>query len=102
VLAQVDLPTALASSADDDSHDAALRDDTAAALERTGGGVGTPVVVYGPPDGPGFFGPVISRVPSDADALRLWDAVVTLSRWPGFAELKRSAREMPQVPLLAR
>ena len=40
-------------------------------------GVGTPVVVFQPPDGLAFFGPVISRIPDDADALRLWDAGVT-------------------------
>jgi hypothetical protein len=47
-----------------------------------------------------FFGPVISRIPDDADALRLWDAVLTLGAWPGFAEIKRTMREMPQLPLL--
>ena len=47
-----------------------------------------------------FFGPVISRVPSDDDALRLWDAVTTLVTLPGFAELKRSLREKPQLAIL--
>ena len=64
--------------------------------------VGTPVVVFQPPDGLAFFGPVISRIPDDADALRLWDAVLTLGAWPGFAEIKRTMREMPQLPLLER
>jgi hypothetical protein len=41
---------------------------------------------------------VISRLPSDADALELWDHVVALARFPGFAELKRSLREQPQLP----
>jgi 2-hydroxychromene-2-carboxylate isomerase len=100
VLASVDLSASLAEAADVDTFDAALRADTAAGLERTGGGVGTPIVAQGT-DGPGFFGPVISRVPDDAEALRLWDAVTLLADWPGFAELKRSAREMPQLPLLA-
>ena len=43
---------------------------------------------------------MISRVPSDADAVTLWNAVVTLARFPGFAELKRSLREVPQLRLL--
>jgi 2-hydroxychromene-2-carboxylate isomerase len=101
VLATVGLPVALAAAADAAAFDAILRADTDAGLERTGGGVGTPIVVYGGPTGPGFFGPVISRVPDDADALRLWDAVTLLAEWPGFAEIKRSARELPQLPLLA-
>jgi 2-hydroxychromene-2-carboxylate isomerase len=101
VLTTAGLPIELATAADDPAFDDALRADTAAGLDRTGGGVGTPIVVYGGPDGPGFFGPVISRVPDDDDALRLWDAVTLLAEWPGFAEIKRSAREMPQLPLLA-
>jgi 2-hydroxychromene-2-carboxylate isomerase len=101
VLAAAGLPTELASAADDDAFDADLRADTDEGLARTGGGVGTPIVVYGGPDGPGFFGPVISRVPDDDEALRLWDAVTLLAEWPGFAEIKRSARELPQLPLLA-
>lgn len=35
--------------------------------------------------------------PSDADAVRLWDHVVGLASFPGFAELKRSLREKPQL-----
>ena len=101
VLGQVGLPVALSAAADDDAFDDELRADTATGLERTGGGVGTPIVVHDPPDGPGFFGPVISRVPDPDEAERLWDAVTVLARWPGFAEIKRSARENPQLPLLA-
>jgi hypothetical protein len=44
-----------------------------------------------------FFGPVISRLPSEEDAVRLWDHVVGLAGFPGFAELKRSLREPPQL-----
>lgn len=47
-----------------------------------------------------FFGPVISRLPSEAEAVELWDHVVGLARFPGFAELKRSLRELPQLPAL--
>ena len=41
---------------------------------------------------------MISRLPSDAEALELWDHVVALAAFPGFAELKRSRRERPQLP----
>jgi 2-hydroxychromene-2-carboxylate isomerase len=101
VLARVGLPPDLADAAGDPSFDDVLRADTKDGLERTGGGVGTPIVVYGPPDGPGFFGPVLSRVPDDAEAVELWDAMTLLAQFPGFAEIKRSAREIPQLPLFA-
>jgi hypothetical protein len=40
---------------------------------------------------------VISRLPAPEDALRLWDYVTGLAGFPGFAELKRSLRERPQL-----
>ena len=79
-----------------------LREETTSALARAGRDVGTPIIAIDPPNGPAFFGPVISRVPSDEEAVELWHAVMTLAKWPGFAELKRTLREMPQLPLLAR
>jgi hypothetical protein len=47
-----------------------------------------------------FFGPVISRIPSDEEAVPLWNAVLTLTQFPGFAEIKRSLREAPQLRIL--
>jgi hypothetical protein len=44
-----------------------------------------------------FFGPVISRLPSAAEAVPLWDNVLGLASFPSFAELKRSLRERPQL-----
>ena len=41
---------------------------------------------------------MISRLPSDEQAAELWDHVVGLATFPGFAELKRSLREKPQLP----
>jgi hypothetical protein len=100
VLASVDLPDSFAGAADDASFDDALSVDTAEARRRGGDDVGTPVIGVEPPDGPAFFGPVISRIPAPGEAVELWDALMTLARWPGFAELKRSLREIPQLPLL--
>jgi 2-hydroxychromene-2-carboxylate isomerase len=98
VLRSVDLPAELADALDDEGpHDAAVRADTATALERAGKDVGTPVITFAPPDGPSFFGPVISRIPRGQEALDLWDATERIARFPGFAELKRSIRERPQV-----
>ncbi|HYR14191.1 MAG TPA: hypothetical protein VEQ67_08235, partial [Mycobacterium sp.] len=47
-----------------------------------------------------FFGPVISRLPRPAEAGPLWDNVLGLAAFPGFAELKRSLRERPQLASL--
>ena len=94
------LPTTFAAAADDTCWDEELEAETELALSRTGRDVGTPIITFEPPNGLSFFGPVISRVPSDEDAVTLWNAVITLARFPGFAELKRSLREVPQLRLL--
>jgi 2-hydroxychromene-2-carboxylate isomerase len=100
VLNAVGLPPAFATAADDTSWDDELGAETELALSRTGRDVGTPIITFEPPDGPSFFGPVISRIPSDEEAVELWDAVITLTKFPGFAELKRSLREVPQLRIL--
>jgi hypothetical protein len=50
---------------------------------------GVPTIVLDGGDGPAIFGPVISEVPSDEDALALWHHVSWLVRYEAFAELKR-------------
>ncbi|HEY3979215.1 MAG TPA: DsbA family protein [Streptosporangiaceae bacterium] len=97
VLADAGLPAGLAGALDDDSLDDVLRRESAEALALTGKDVGTPIIQFRPPDGVAFFGPVISRVPTEAEAVPLWDNVVGLAGFPGFAELKRSLRERPQL-----
>lgn len=97
VLTDAGLPTDLTDALDDTAWDAELEAEAETALERTGRDVGTPIISFHPPDGLSFFGPVISRVPNDDDAVELWDAVIKLASWPGFAEMKRSLREMPQL-----
>ncbi len=97
VLASAGLPAALAEALDDASLDAVVQAETDEALALTGRDVGTPIIHVQPPAGVAFFGPVISRLPSEADAVRLWDHVVGLASFPGFAELKRSLRELPQL-----
>ena len=97
VLAGLGLPAELADALEDASLDAVVQAETDAALALTGKDVGTPILQFTPPDGTAFFGPVISRLPSDEDAVRLWDHVVGLAGFDGFAELKRSLRELPQL-----
>jgi 2-hydroxychromene-2-carboxylate isomerase len=102
VLDAAGLPTALAAAADDTSHDEVIGREGDEALQRTGRDVGTPIIVFRPPEGPALFGPVISRVPHADDAVALWDSVIHLATFPGFAELKRSLRERPQLRALGQ
>lgn len=99
VLEKIGVGVALASASDDVARDAALRRSTAEALRRTGPDVGTPIISFDPPDGPAFFGPVISQLADDEQAMELWDALTTLARYPSFAEIKRSLRATPQTVL---
>ncbi|MDA8374654.1 MAG: DsbA family protein [Actinomycetota bacterium] len=92
------LPAHLASALDGRDYDPVIREETALALERAGSEVGTPIITFGPPDGPSFFGPVISRLPRGQEAVDLWEAVERLARFRGFAELKRSLRDTLQIP----
>jgi hypothetical protein len=97
VLAGVELPATLVDALDDAGWDAVIQSETDEALALTGKDVGTPILHFEPPEGVAFFGPVISRLPGDEQAGELWDHVVALARFPGFAELKRSLRERPQL-----
>jgi len=97
LLAKAGLPADLAGALDDTRWDDEIRAEGDEALALTGRDVGTPIIQFGPPQGAAFFGPVISRLPAPGDALRLWDHVTALAGFPGFAELKRSLRERPQL-----
>ena len=98
VLAELSLPAELADALEDDALDVVIQAETEEALRLTGEDVGTPIIHFRPPHGVAFFGPVISRLPSGQEAADLWDHVVALASFPGFAELKRSLRELPQLP----
>lgn len=97
ILEEVGLPKDLLQALDDESLDLEISAETDEALGLTGKDVGTPIIHFQPPTGVAFFGPVISRLPDEEDAVRLWDHVVGLAAFPGFAELKRSLRELPQL-----
>lgn len=97
LLEKASLPADLADALDETRWDEEIRAEGEEALALTGRDVGTPIIHFGPPSGTAFFGPVISRLPSQEDAVRLWDYVTGLASFPGFAELKRSLRERPQL-----
>lgn len=85
-------------AANDESFDAIVQAETDEALSRTGKDVGTPIISFTKNERTSsFFGPVISRVPRGQEALELWDGVWAVANFQGFAELKRSLRERPQL-----
>lgn len=91
------LDPAYAAELDNSGWDEAIANEGEEARALTGHDVGTPIIHFEPPTGVAFFGPVISRLPKPAEAGELWDHVVALARFHGFAELKRSLRERPQL-----
>ena len=95
VLDGLGLDPALAEAGD--GFEDVVRSETELALSRAGRDLGTPVLTFAPPDGQSFFGPVIARIPRGAEAVELWDTVEKLAHFPGFAELKRSIRNTPEV-----
>jgi 2-hydroxychromene-2-carboxylate isomerase len=101
IVASLGLPVDLLAAADDPSYDELIRAESEEAFRRTGKGVGTPIVTYDPPHGSSLFGPVISKVPDDDQALAFYDALRTFADFEGFSELKRTQRPPLDLPLLA-
>lgn len=95
LVAAAGLDASLVSAADDPDRDEVLRAETELCLGRTGRDVGTPIITYAPGTDreASLFGPVLSSIPRGAAALELWDAVQTVARTRGFAEIKRSLRD---------
>jgi 2-hydroxychromene-2-carboxylate isomerase len=99
ILADLGLPEDLLAEADNDGWDVLIRAESDAAFERTGNGVGTPIITY-VDSGNSLFGPVISEPPADDETtVALYDALRTLTDYPSFSELKRSKRPPLNLPL---
>jgi predicted DsbA family dithiol-disulfide isomerase len=60
--------------------------------------VGVPSFFLDGGDGPELFGPVLSHLPSDSDALEIWEHVRWLARYDNFFEAKRHRTSQPDVP----
>jgi predicted DsbA family dithiol-disulfide isomerase len=61
---------------------------------------GVPTIVL--EDGPAIFGPVISEVPNDDDAVELFRHVAWLARYESFSELKRERTIDPDLESVRR
>ena len=77
----------------------AVLDEHHGLIERTRS-FGVPTIVLDGGTGPAIFGPVISELPSDEDAVDLWRHVSWLARYDNFAELKRDRIKSPDLPAM--
>jgi protein-disulfide isomerase-like protein with CxxC motif len=66
-------------------------------VERTRS-FGVPTIVLDGGDGAAIFGPVVSELPSDDDAVELWRHTSWLARYGNFWELKRHRVRPPDLP----
>jgi Mycothiol-dependent nitroreductase Rv2466c len=92
------LAPAYAAAADEAARDEQVRRSMAEAFAVVGEGVGTPALVLHAHPPVGLLGPVIASVPAEAEAVRLWDAVVAFAAVPGLLEFSRPRPQRPRVP----
>lgn len=94
--AGLDASLAARATNDDSAWERVVAEHTAL-VERTRS-FGVPTIVLDGGDGPAIFGPVISHVPTDDDAVQLWRHVEWLTRYDNFSELKRDRTRKPDLP----
>jgi hypothetical protein len=88
------LPADIIEHADNPAWDESIVASTEEGRAIIGDDAGIPLIVI--PGNPStFFGPVLSPAPTGQDALDLWDAFVTLGRFEGLYEIKRSRNTGP-------
>jgi predicted DsbA family dithiol-disulfide isomerase len=97
LLESVGLDTKHAAAFDDESWDEAIRSGMDEGLALVGDDVGTPIIAITNSDGvkAGYFGPVITKVPSTDKSVAMWDALVAMMDVDSFFELKRTRTEAP-------
>lgn len=78
-----------------------VEDEHRALVERTRS-FGVPTIVLDGGEGPAIFGPVISEVPDDDDAVELFRHVAWLTRYENFSELKRDRTVLPDLETFRR
>lgn len=94
VLADLHLPAELARAADSTDYDETIRGSMESAVAVAGNNIGVPVIVFDiNGKKTGYFGPVLQRLPSVTESLKLWDGLQALAANPDFYELKRTRPE---------
>jgi hypothetical protein len=81
--------------ADRGTWDAVLKEH--GALVQKNASFGVPTIALDGGAGPSIFGPVISVLPTDEDAVQLWRHTLWLLRYGNFAELKRNRMGRPDL-----
>ena len=83
---------------DEEEWDAEIRKRMDVGLELAGDDISTPIIAFPNDDGEqvALFGPVITRVPTTEQSLKLWDGFMMCATTPGFWELKRTRTERPE------
>jgi len=87
-IAAAGLPADLIDAGNDDSWDAFIEESTERGRAIVGKDSGIPIVVMDDARHT-FFGPVLSPAPTGDEALKLWDAYVTICQIDGVYEIKR-------------
>jgi 2-hydroxychromene-2-carboxylate isomerase len=93
------LDAGLLAAADDEHWDAPIIEATELAYEYGGPKTQTPTILVHDDPPHGFKGPVMAPAPTGDAALRLWDALLVLSREPGFFEFTRPRVNRPRPPV---
>jgi hypothetical protein len=87
----------LVNAADDDKWDGPIMESMEIAYAFGGQKTQTPTIVVRDDPAHGFKGPVMAPAPTGEAAVRFWDAIVTLSRQPGFYEFTRPRANPPRL-----
>jgi 2-hydroxychromene-2-carboxylate isomerase len=91
-VAEVGLPPSILDAATSTEFDEVIKASHQAGMDLVGLDVGTPVIGV---DGIAFFGPVVTPIPRQEAAGRLWDGVLAVAGTDGFFELKRTRDRSP-------
>jgi hypothetical protein len=96
-LKAAELDQAAETAASDPTWERQVVRSTEEAMAMVGRNAMTPVIAVETDPPIALSGPIVSPVPTGLDALRLWDAFVTVLERPEFLEARR-ARSAPQFP----
>ncbi len=98
-LAACGLDAGLVAAAEDEKWDGPIVEATELAYQYGGPRTQTPTILVHEDPPHGFKGPVMAPAPTGEAALQLWDALLVLSREPGFFEFTRPRVNRPRPPV---